>query len=358
MRKLLFAIVLLLAVFFVLINLAEVQAVLETLQRGDWRFILLAFGVQLLWTLDVAACYHTVYRAIDLDEDISHLLLAVAGANSFNVLAPTGGVGGIAVFINQARRRGYSVARVTVAGALVVLFDYVAFLCLLSIGLVILFRRNNLNVTELSAAAFLFAAAVVLGVLLYLGMQSADSLARALAWMARQVNRSLHPFIHRDYLSEHRARSFAHEAAGGLHRLRQKPQYMLKPFLLSLIGKLLLLSILTLVFVAFKVPFTAGTVIGGFAIGYLFFIVSPTPAGIGFVEGALTLGLRSLSVPIGEATVITLAYRGITFWVPLLYGILAFRWLSHGHTTPEPETLPPDKIAEEALPPDHLPPSA
>src|SRR5512136_1563306 len=115
MRKLFFAFILLLALIFIFIKLAEVQTLLETMQRGDWRFILLAFGIQILWTLVVAAGYRAVYRAIDLEEDLSQLVLAVVGANSFNVIAPTGGVGGIAVFINQARRRGYSAARVTVA---------------------------------------------------------------------------------------------------------------------------------------------------------------------------------------------------------------------------------------------------
>jgi len=330
MRKLIFILILLLGIIFIYINRGELQAVAETLQRGELRYILLAFCVQLIWTLDVAVCYRTVYRAIDLDESVPKLVTLVAAANSFNVIAPTGGVGGIAVFVNQARRRGYSSARVMVAGALVVLFDYTAFLCLLFIGLFVLIRRNNLNITELSASLFLLGACMVLGFLLYLGMKSADALANALAWMAHQMNLFLHPFIHREYLSEHRARSFAYEAAGGLHRLRQKPENLIKPFLLSLAGKFLLILILMLVFVAFKVPFTFGTLIGGFSIGYLFFIVSPTPAGIGFVEGALTLALTTLNVQLGAATVVTLAYRGITFWVPLLYGMAAFRWLTHG----------------------------
>jgi len=79
---------------------------------------------------------------------------------------------------------------------------------------------------------------------------------------------------------------------------------------------------------AFKVPFSAGTVIGGFAISYLFLIVSPTPAGIGIVEGIMPLALSSLHVPWSQAVIITLAYRGITFWVPLGVGGIAFQILN------------------------------
>jgi uncharacterized protein (TIRG00374 family) len=75
------------------------------------------------------------------------------------------------------------------------------------------------------------------------------------------------------------------------------------------------------------VPFTAGTVLGGFAIGYLFLIVSPTPSGIGIVEGVMAIALASLGVNFSYAVVITLAYRGMTFWLPLAIGAVAFRFL-------------------------------
>ena len=78
---------------------------------------------------------------------------------------------------------------------------------------------------------------------------------------------------------------------------------------------------------AFQVPFSAGTIIGGFAIAYLFLIVSPTPAGVGIIEGVMPLALSSLRVPWSEAVVVTLAYRGITFWLPLAVGAIAFRAL-------------------------------
>jgi uncharacterized membrane protein YbhN (UPF0104 family) len=40
----------------------------------------------------------------------------------------------------------------------------------------------------------------------------------------------------------------------------------------------------------------------------------------------MTLVLTSLNVPLASAAVITLAYRGVTFWFPLLLGFVALRW--------------------------------
>jgi uncharacterized protein (TIRG00374 family) len=332
MRKLIFAVALLLCIMFVIGQLAEVQAIADTFRQGDWRFILLGLIVEIAWLVTVALSYRAIFQATGVDEKINKLILMSAAANFLNVVAPTAGMGGMAVFISGARRRGYSSGRVTVAGVLYVLFDYAGFLCVLTVGLFILIRRNNINAAELVASAILVSIAAVLTTLLYLGMRSAAALGRALAWMARQVNGLLRPFTHREYLSEARAHQFANDAAEGLRELRHNPKNLILPMALALGNKALLISILSLTFLAFQIPFSVGTIIAGFSIAYLFLIVSPTPSGIGVVEGALTIALGSLYVPLGAAAVITLAYRGITFWIPLLFGLFAFRILSHQET--------------------------
>jgi uncharacterized protein (TIRG00374 family) len=134
-------------------------------------------------------------------------------------------------------------------------------------------------------------------------------------------------FIHRDYLSEERAHEFAREIAEGLSGITDNPVNLLRPILLGLLNKSLLMGVLVCSFLSFDIPFTAGTIIGGFSIGYLFLIVSPTPSGIGVMEGIMALALASLRVMWSDAVIITLAYRAITFWVSLGVGALAFRYL-------------------------------
>jgi len=202
-----------------------------------------------------------------------------------------------------------------------------AFLFVLALGLIVLFRRNDLGPTELAASGVMLAIAAGLGFMLYLGARSADTLGNALAKMARLINRILDPFLHRAYLSEARAHEFAEEMASDLKSLPEKVHNLSTPLLYSFAGKALLMFILLSIFLAFQVPFTAGTIIGGFAISYLFLIVSPTPSGVGIVEGIMPLALSSLRVPWSEAVIITLAYRGITFWLPLGMGAVAFRML-------------------------------
>jgi uncharacterized membrane protein YbhN (UPF0104 family)/membrane-associated phospholipid phosphatase len=55
--------------------------------------------------------------------------------------------------------------------------------------------------------------------------------------------------------------------------------------------------------------------------------VSPTPGGLGAMEAALVAGLTAVGAPIGPAVAGVLAFRLLTFWLPILPGWLAYRAL-------------------------------
>jgi uncharacterized protein (TIRG00374 family) len=161
-------------------------------------------------------------------------------------------------------------------------------------------------------------------------MYSEENLGRFLAWGGRIVNRLLRPFRRnktKDYLSIERAYTFAHDIAEGMRELQGKPRELVLPLFLALSSKLLLIIVLFFVFWAFGVPPSLGTLIAGFSIAFLFMIVSPTPNGVGFVESALTLTLASFYIPLSDAAVIAITYRGVTYWLPILFGFIAMRWL-------------------------------
>jgi uncharacterized protein (TIRG00374 family) len=336
MRNLLIVLLSFAGIVFIIARLAEVQAIVETLQKGDFRYIFMAVGVVSLWLLAVAFSYKAIYSALGLNEKV-RLLLPMASASIFlNVVAPSAGMSGMAVFVAQAKRQKYSTGKAAVAGALFVLLDYGAFFSVLALGLIVLFRRNSLDAGEIIASVILLIISLTLATLIYLGTRSALALGRALAWMARLVNRLLQPFLKREYLSEQRAYEFAEDASDGLHLLLKSPHKLVVPGGLALLKQAMLIGILWCSFMIFRVPFSAGTLIAGFSIGYLFMIITPTPAGLGFVEGALTLALSSMYIPFSVAAIVTLAYRGFTFWLPLLVGMVSLRMLE-GKKSVQPE---------------------
>lgn len=329
MRKIFGALILLLAVAFVLFSLSELKDVAETLQRSNLWFLIGAFALEVLWIYNVAVTCRLLYQLVGLEERTTHLFLVVAAANFVNVVAPSAGIGGMAVFVDDARQRNHAGGKVTVVSAVFIVLDYAAFICVLVLGMIALIRRNNLPSSAIVAAFILLGIASALAFLVYLGYRSADELGHALAWLARLVNRLVRPFLRRAYLSEARAYEYANEMAEGFAALRGKRREFILPFLYALNSKALLICILMMTFLAFSTPFSAGLLVGSFSIAYLFLIVSPTPSGVGFVEGALTVALRSLGVPLGTATLIALTYRAVTFWFPLALGAITFRVLQN-----------------------------
>jgi hypothetical protein len=335
MRKFLIAIGLLFGVIFIAGHFSEVERILTTIQRGDWRYILLSLLLIILWLVNIASSYKAVFNAVGIDERLFRLVVMSAAATFINTVAPSAGIGGMAIFISEARQKGKTGARTMVASALYVIYDYLGFFLLLGLGLLVLFRRNNLNMTEVVASIILLGICGGMVFLLYLGFKSEQALADALAWLARTVNKLLRPFIKRDRFSVNKARGFARDAVQGISELRNQPEDLIYPFILAITNKAILLVIFFLMFQAFQVPVSIGTLVAGTSLAYLFLIVSPTPSGVGVVEGMLTLALRSMFIPGNDALVITLAYRGVTFWFPLLLGGLAMRWLDTNPGKPQ-----------------------
>jgi uncharacterized membrane protein YbhN (UPF0104 family) len=59
---------------------------------------------------------------------------------------------------------------------------------------------------------------------------------------------------------------------------------------------------------------------------------SPTPGGLVAMEAALVVGLTVAGAPVGPAVAGVLAFRLLTFWLPILPGWLAYRRLRAAET--------------------------
>jgi uncharacterized protein (TIRG00374 family) len=327
MRNFILVFVLFLGIVVVALSFSELETIVRTIQHAHLWYFLLALCLQGIWFIVLGRMYREIYHLLDLEETTITLSKMATAANFVNVVAPTGGMGGVALFAAEARRRGHPAGKVTVAAVLFLLFDQAAFLVVLALGLLVLVRRNNLNAGEITASLMMLTIAVTFASVFYMGYRSEQKLGRLLAKMSRVVNWTVKPFTHREYLSEARAHEFAHEVSDGLSGLTTRPSRMIRSVLWGLLDKFICMCILLSSFLSFEVPFSAGTIIAGFAIAYLFLIVSPTPSGIGIVEGIMPIALTSLRVDWSQAVVITLTYRAVTFWVPLAVGAWAFRSL-------------------------------
>jgi len=327
MRRLLILLVISLGAFFIFSRFAEVEQVIDSFREGDPAWLALAVGVQFIWLVNVTASFWVIYRILGLRERFWHLGLVAVSAQFVSVVAPSAGMGGMAVLIADGNKRGLPSGRVTTGGALFVFGEQSSLLAVVLLGLFFLFRLDQLSTASVLAALVLAGIALVTGLVLVMGMRSPVLLATVLTRLGTLLNRILHPILRRDSVNISRAQTFADDVYEGLQVVRKSPGMLLIPAGLAFTSKALLITILGLVFVAFGQSFTITMLIASFSIGYLFYIVSPTPSGVGFVEGAMTLVLTSFGLSLALSAVITLAFRGLTFWLTVLYGMLALRWV-------------------------------
>jgi len=327
LKKFVVALILLLAIVFLIGRFSELKEIGLVLRQGHILFLTMAVLLEIAWMVVLGSSFQTLFGIVGIRKSLLPLTRLVTAVNFVNIVAPSAGVSGMAVIYSDATRNGHSSARVTVGSLLFLLFDYFGLLSIIFIGLVILFIYHKLSVTDILAFVLFLFLALVLGGLLLLASRSEERLIRVVTFIARVVNKIARPFRKHEVLSEENARIFACEIVEGVTALKHVRRGWMRPLVLTLINKILLVSILGVVFLAFRIPVTLAVVVAAFSIAYLFVIISPTPAGVGIVEGVMTLSLKSLGVPLEAAVVVTLAYRAVTFWFPLLLGMISFRSL-------------------------------
>ncbi|HOG47849.1 MAG TPA: lysylphosphatidylglycerol synthase domain-containing protein, partial [Anaerolineae bacterium] len=104
---------LIVAAFIVLVVLrfADIKLLAQTLVRGRWPFILAAVGLQLLYYLLLGLLYRFAFAVVEVESTLRELLPVVFASVFVSTLTPSGGIGGAALFVDDAARHGQSPAK-------------------------------------------------------------------------------------------------------------------------------------------------------------------------------------------------------------------------------------------------------
>lgn len=307
-------------VWLVFSRFNEIEKLAKTLAQGQWQWVLAAALLQVVYYIVYAALYHSAFYTVEIKSRVQDLIPVTLGSLFVNVVAPTGGVGGAALFIDDAVRRGQSAARATAGTVLVMATEYSTFALVLVIGLTYLFFQHALTLYEMISALILLLVALVLASVLGLGLWRPTWLHRLLAWVQDTVNQLGSRFGRPTLIAGDWAERNAADFTEAARSIALHPARLTQTLGVGLLNHLIDLSSLYVLFLAFYQPINIGPLVAGYAVGTLFLIVSPTPMGIGVVEGLMPLALISLGIPSNVAIVVTLSYRGLTFWLPLALG--------------------------------------
>ncbi|MGC8873147.1 MAG: lysylphosphatidylglycerol synthase transmembrane domain-containing protein [Chloroflexia bacterium] len=326
-RSLLYIALAVLFLLAVVIRWDEAVHVSRVLARCSPGVLVLACLAQLGYYLTQAGLYQQISRSAGLSYRYRHLLPLVIVLPFMSVVAPSSGVSVIALLADDARQRGMRAERAIIAGV-----TYVAF-CYWSLGMVFVFALVDLYQQGL-LRSYQKWSGVVLGLglvalLLILGLAG-----WAPAWLVDLFDGVRKAFRKvRARLGRPSARPFrsAETAVWQLHQAVQEivrqPRRLALAALWGLLGQSASALVLYLVVRALGQQATGAVVLVGYSVSSVVTNISPTPQGLGFTEGAMVTVLRSLGLPRDGAWAVTLAYRGVAFWIPLVAGFFLVRSL-------------------------------
>lgn len=303
--------------------------VVEVLRDGIWYFVGGAFLVLALTIYNQARLYASIFRLFGLPAGEREMVPLYLVRRFVSVVAPSSGFSGWVPFFQFARKRDIGAGAVFAANLVYTILWYSSFFIFLFLGLLTLFIAHDLRWFEISAALFMLVTDVIMIVGLVLAWVAPRALTDSLRWVGRAFATVFSWLRREPPLQPHQFVKVAEDLTGAVEEMRQAgwPK-MSVPVAHAVLNEALNILILFLVGLAFGVQLHFGVLVAAYSTSILFWVVSPTPGGLGFVEGTLIVVLTTLGVKAGNAAVITLAYRGITFWAPFLLGFLALRWLN------------------------------
>lgn len=307
----------------------QIVDIFDVIQQGIWYYIVGTVIVLMGAIYNQSTCYASIYRILELPSDASELLPVVLVRRFVTVAAPSGGFSGWVPFLQFARKRDIAVGAVFMANLIYTVLWYSTFLIFLLVGLFTLFIKHDLEWFEISAGLVMLTADLIMIGLLTFAWVAPHLLDNILDWV-RRAQHTIFSWIKRSPpLSDRQINTFATDLKDAVAQMRRTGfSRLLEPFGHAMLNETLHIAMFYVIALAFNVRLHFGVLVAAYSISVLFFVVSPTPGGLGFVEGTLILVLTTLGVQADSAAVITLAYRGLTFWLPFVLGFAALRWFN------------------------------
>jgi phosphatidylglycerol lysyltransferase len=319
-------IVLVLTVLFlwvVISRFTELEQLKTTLAQGQWGWIFAAILSQMIFYVVFTASYQSAFYTVDISTRTRDLIPVTLGSLFINVVVPAGGAGGAALFTDDLAKRGKPAARAASGVLLQLIADFGAFTLVLIPGLIYLFIQHDLQIYEIIAAIILLIITIGLSSVLMLGVWKPEWLKRLFVWSQSPAGWVYSRFNRTLSLADDWAQKNAEEMNQASAAVASHPLRLMRTVGVALLAHLIDITSLYILFRAFNQPISVGVLVAGYAVGILFWIVSITPQGIGVVEGVMTLAFTSLGIPTAVAATVVLAFRGLTFWIPMLLGFFA-----------------------------------
>ncbi len=318
MRKLIFGIIIVIALVVVFMRGDSFFQLIETMKQGSMIPLVIAIVSQLCKYFSQSFAFSNSFKTVDERISPKDTINLVFGMFFMNTVAPSIGASGIVLVVDDARRRGISTGRATSAAVLMQISIDTGFLVIMILGFIVLGIDGSFNPWWILFALLDGVLVGAMTLLLVLGNKKPHALLKFLKKVERFINKVLAKFKRDEkQWADELVESFS-EASGDIAK---NPRKAIKVFLFSILASACELGCFILCGIAFGVEIMPA-LIGGYVVATLFAMISITPQGVGFVEAAIVVLMASYGVGTAAATAVGIVYRGLVFWMPFVIGAI------------------------------------
>ncbi|MEJ2706781.1 MAG: lysylphosphatidylglycerol synthase transmembrane domain-containing protein [Anaerolineales bacterium] len=300
----------------------SMQNLVSTLIGGKWTWIVAAVLVHLLYFFLDAVLHKYSFATVGVETRVLDLFPVLLAALFVNAVAPTGGTGGAAIFIDYTSRKGQSGARTAVGVILALIADLSTLIPFLAYGVVFLYMQNKMKFYLLIGVVIFLIFIIGLSGLLYLAHARLDLLDRLFNWLHRTVNHVAGWFHNPNFLHDEWAEQNKQGFVQGANAITTHPKEFSTTLMWGMVTHIVNLAGLYMFFLGYQQPVQPGTLISAFGLGIVFYVISFIPQGVGAVEGIMGLVFISMGIPHAKAAAIAFAFRGVNFWIPVVLGLI------------------------------------
>ncbi len=286
-------------VIFIISEWEFIDSSLFAIRNGDLFYLLLAFVLFWLLLPLTAISYRLLcQKKIPL---FSTVLAHLAGSGPGRIIP--GGLGPISIGVMHLNKVGVPTQKAVVVS---LSNNVTGILINIAVFMFVVFYRpeiNNSLFDSISSSTYIFFAFLVIGlVVLCFWLYHFRSIRNSVIKVEKQF------FKQFKFLKRH-------------------PKRIISLFLIAfiiLIGNVLILQLSG---DALRISISPADAVVALSIGVLIGGLLPTPGGLGGVEAGIAASLSLLGFGAQEATSVALLYRTVTYWQPLLPGVIAYLYL-------------------------------
>lgn len=300
-RGLVATIGMIMAIWFVRHEEAEVRQVYGLIQSAELVYVLLGIAFTALYILLQGWMYQASFGTLGKKIDLLTLIELFLRRNFISVFLPAGGISSLAFFTSRVHRKGVTKTEIHLASSIYAVCGILSVFVIAMPAIIWLLFQKSASNSEVYAFGGLF----LLIVLLFAGIRS----------FVRGGN------IYRLLLKYQPDLDTVMEQISKGRFSRSAIYYCL---FISVLIDLVGIIHLYIAFFALHVmaPFEAAFM--GYLVATIFLILSPFLRGIGAIELSLSVLLVQYGMDNVAAISVTILYRFFEFWLPLLAGIFTF----------------------------------